>query len=54
MPNPVIVKSLRRTAIAGAGALALLAGFAAPALISRPADAQEITPAASQHQAARP
>lgn len=44
MPNPVIVKSLRRTAIAGAGALALLAGFAAPALISRPADAQEITP----------
>lgn len=44
MPNQVTVQFLRRTAIAGAGALALFAGFAAPALISRPADAQEITP----------
>src|SRR5690606_33132252 len=38
-------KFLRRTAIAGAGALALFAGFAAvPTVLSRTADAQEITP----------
>ncbi|HRK65238.1 MAG TPA: hypothetical protein PLN53_12655, partial [Terricaulis sp.] len=45
MSDAVIVKFLRRTAIAGAGALALFAGFAAvPSVLSRTADAQEITP----------
>jgi serine protease Do len=45
MSDAVYVKFLRRTAIAGAGALALFAGFAAaPMVFSRTADAQEITP----------
>jgi len=45
MSDAVYLKFLRRTAIAGAGALALFAGFAAaPTILSRTADAQEITP----------
>src|SRR5262245_49345626 len=45
MSDPTIVKSLRRTAIAGGAALALFMGFAAPALLS--ANAQEINPSAA-------
>jgi serine protease Do len=45
MIDVVYAKFLRRTAMAGAGALALFAGFAAvPTVFSRTADAQEITP----------
>ncbi len=41
------MKFLRRTLVAGTAALTLFAGFAAaPALLSRPAGAQQITPAA--------
>ncbi|HRP10514.1 MAG TPA: Do family serine endopeptidase [Terricaulis sp.] len=43
MSEAVFAKYLRRTAIAGAGALALFAGFSAPDWLSR-ASAQEITP----------
>jgi serine protease Do len=42
MSDAVFSKFLRRTAIAGGAAMALFAGFAAPALLS--ANAQEITP----------
>jgi serine protease Do len=46
MSDASSVTFLRRTLIAGASAMALFAGFAAaPALMSRPAHAQEITPA---------
>jgi serine protease Do len=45
MSDAVTFKFLRRTLIAGAGALALFTGFAvAPTVLSRTADAQEITP----------
>lgn len=45
MSDAVFAKYVRRTAIAGFGALALFAGFAvAPTVLSRSADAQEITP----------
>jgi serine protease Do len=47
MSDAVPLKYLRRTLIAGGAALALFAGFAAaPAMLSRPADAQEISPSA--------
>ena len=46
MSDALPMKFLRRTLIAGGAAIALFTGFAAaPALLSRPADAQEITPA---------
>ena len=45
MSHAAFVKFARRTAIAGAGAIVLFAGFAAaPMVLSRTADAQEITP----------
>jgi serine protease Do len=47
MSDAVTVKFFRRTLIASGAALALFAGFAAvPALMSRPAGAQEIQPSA--------
>lgn len=47
MSDAVVLKFLRRTAIAGGAALAVFGGFAAaPALMSGPAGAQEIAPAA--------
>jgi serine protease Do len=47
MTNALPMKFLRRTLIASAAAAALFTGFAAvPAMVSRPAGAQEITPAA--------
>jgi serine protease Do len=47
MSDVVAMKFLRRTAIAGGAALALFAGFAAaPTVLSRVADAQEINPGA--------
>jgi serine protease Do len=55
MTDAVPLKFLRRTLIAGGAALALFAGFAAaPAMMSRSADAQEINPSAIAPPAGAP
>ena len=55
MSDATALQFLRRTAIAGAGALALFTGFAAaPTLLSRSANAQEINPSAIAPPAGAP
>jgi serine protease Do len=55
MTDAVPLKFLRRTLIAGGAALTLFAGFAAaPAMMSRSADAQEINPSAISPPAGAP